>query len=340
MAPAQSEGLGYPTQKPESLLARIIKASSNKGDIVADFFCGSGVTPLVAERLDRRWIGSDLSAYATYLTKKRLLAINQLQGYKMEPHYEGFRPFQFQILENYNKIRLKRFNLYEDNKYIELIAEKLNLDKNKKLGGKFYNKKQNKSQIYYISSVEENIDNKNLKKIAEKSNEVKNFECISIIIWEIKNDIYRDLKKIKKRKDIDIFVKKLPRDTVFLLMNPKLDLYLYDIYAIKIKYKKITEKKIGFTITDFEVQENDFYKDEILKRIKNKIDLIDFWGIDYNYDNHLIKYDWYSYKVRNKIKISLKSSYTYEERGKYTILIKIIDVLGNEYIRKADIQIK
>jgi len=66
------EYLGYPTQKPEELLERIILASSNEGDIVADFFCGSGTTLAVAKKLNRRWIGVDTNPKAIELTKKRL----------------------------------------------------------------------------------------------------------------------------------------------------------------------------------------------------------------------------------------------------------------------------
>jgi DNA modification methylase len=66
------EYLGYPTQKPEELLERIIVASSNEGDLVADFFCGSGTTLLVANRLNRKWIGVDNNPKAIEICKKRL----------------------------------------------------------------------------------------------------------------------------------------------------------------------------------------------------------------------------------------------------------------------------
>ncbi|MHA1490046.1 MAG: DNA-methyltransferase [Promethearchaeota archaeon] len=66
------EYLGYPTQKPEKLLERIILASSNEGDIVADFFCGSGTTLAVAKKLNRKWIGVDNNPKAIELSKKRL----------------------------------------------------------------------------------------------------------------------------------------------------------------------------------------------------------------------------------------------------------------------------
>ncbi|MBS4027190.1 MAG: site-specific DNA-methyltransferase, partial [Ignavibacteriales bacterium] len=67
-----NERLGYPTQKPEALLERVIKASSNEGDIVADFFCGCGTTIAVAERLHRNWLGVDISHLAIKLIVNRL----------------------------------------------------------------------------------------------------------------------------------------------------------------------------------------------------------------------------------------------------------------------------
>ena len=66
------ERTGYPAQKPEALLERIIKASSARGDLVADFFCGSGTTLAVAQSLGRRWLGCDTSAKAIRLARKRL----------------------------------------------------------------------------------------------------------------------------------------------------------------------------------------------------------------------------------------------------------------------------
>jgi adenine specific DNA methylase Mod len=69
----QAEGLGYPTQKPEALLERIIQASSNPGDVVADMFCGCGTTIAAAQKLGRQWIGSDISHLAIKLISKRLV---------------------------------------------------------------------------------------------------------------------------------------------------------------------------------------------------------------------------------------------------------------------------
>lgn len=74
--PDNLERTGYPTQKPEALLERIIKASSNEGDLVADFFCGSGTTAAAAHKLNRNWIGVDMGDEAIKTTKERMLNLD------------------------------------------------------------------------------------------------------------------------------------------------------------------------------------------------------------------------------------------------------------------------
>jgi adenine specific DNA methylase Mod len=72
LQPASKEWTGFPTQKHHDLLERIIRLGSDKGDLIADFFCGSGTTLLIAEKLERRWIGCDISKYSIYLTRERI----------------------------------------------------------------------------------------------------------------------------------------------------------------------------------------------------------------------------------------------------------------------------
>jgi site-specific DNA-methyltransferase (adenine-specific) len=102
VARLHNERTGYPTQKPQALLERIILASSNPGDIVADFFCGSGTTPLMATRLDRQFIASDITRRAIHTTCTRLVAlpsspfrIEHTQGQKL--NYEHLTTLDCQI---------------------------------------------------------------------------------------------------------------------------------------------------------------------------------------------------------------------------------------------------
>lgn len=94
-----SERIDYPTQKPESLLDRIIKVSSNEGDLVADFFCGSGTTVAVAEKLGRKWIGADLGRFAIHTSRKRLIQIQR----EMKKEGKNFRAFEILNLGKYER---------------------------------------------------------------------------------------------------------------------------------------------------------------------------------------------------------------------------------------------
>ena len=86
IAPIALERVGYPTQKPEALLRRVIEAASRPGDLVADFFAGSGTTLAVAEKLGRRWIGCDMGSVAVHTTRKRLLALAGCSAFEiLEP---------------------------------------------------------------------------------------------------------------------------------------------------------------------------------------------------------------------------------------------------------------
>jgi DNA modification methylase len=93
------ERLDYPTQKPETLLERVIKASSNEGDLVADFFCGSGTTAAVAEKLGRKWIATDLGKFGIHTTRKRLIGV-QREKKKAE---QDFRAFEVLNLGRYER---------------------------------------------------------------------------------------------------------------------------------------------------------------------------------------------------------------------------------------------
>ncbi len=97
--PVASERLDYPTQKPQALIERIILASSNPGDLVADFFCGSGTTAAVAEKLGRKWIATDLGKFGIHTTRKRLIGVQR----ELKATGKDFRAFEVLNLGRYER---------------------------------------------------------------------------------------------------------------------------------------------------------------------------------------------------------------------------------------------
>jgi len=99
VASSSQERLPYPTQKPEAMLERIIQASSNEGDLVADFFCGSGTTAAVAEKLGRKWLATDLGKFGIHTTRKRLIGVQR----QLQAEGRPFRAFEVLNLGRYER---------------------------------------------------------------------------------------------------------------------------------------------------------------------------------------------------------------------------------------------
>ena len=121
LAPTAKERVYYPTQKPEALLERIIKASSNEGDLVADFFCGSGTTAAVAEKLGRKWIVSDLGKFAIHTTRKRMIGVQR----QLKKDGQDYRAFEILNLGKYERQHYIGVNpgLREEQKQQQIAAK-------------------------------------------------------------------------------------------------------------------------------------------------------------------------------------------------------------------------
>lgn len=138
------EKTGYPTQKPEVLLERIIRASSNKGDIVMDFFGGSGATVAVAERLDRKWVTCDLGKLAYFTMQKRVLQIEDSKDLENTKKKYGKKAKSF-VTAQLGIYDLKKALGLEWQKYQEFVSGlfEVEIKKNKIAGFEFEGKKSN-----------------------------------------------------------------------------------------------------------------------------------------------------------------------------------------------------
>ena len=142
----------YPTQKPEALLERIIKASSNPGDLVLDIFCGSGTTPAVAQKLGRRWIAADINRGALQTTKKRLSTIMQeqaaQQGKKSGKLLEDSEDAAPAAL-SYTVQKINNYDLQlQHNEALQLALKKIGVEKIP--GERFFNGKVGDTLVFVI----------------------------------------------------------------------------------------------------------------------------------------------------------------------------------------------
>lgn len=145
-----SERLNYPTQKPEALIERIIKASSNEGDIVLDFFGGSGTTMAVAEKLGRKWITCDLGKLSYFTMQKRILQIQNSKDLEEAKKKYGKKAKSF-ITASLGSYDLEKTFELERKKYLDFVSGLFEIDlKPFKISGfKFEGKKDNYPVIVY-----------------------------------------------------------------------------------------------------------------------------------------------------------------------------------------------
>lgn len=160
---SRNELLGYPTQKPEKLLERIIKASSNEGDIVLDFFGGSGSTVAAAEKLGRKWITCDLGKLAYFTMQKRILQIQNSKDLEDPKKKYGKKAKSF-VTASLGSYDLEKTFELERKKYLEFVSGlfEVSLKEYKVSGFSFEGKKDNYPVIIYDynkykdSSIDEN----------------------------------------------------------------------------------------------------------------------------------------------------------------------------------------
>ena len=165
------EHLGYPTQKPEELLKRVIESHPNKDAIVADFFCGSGTTAAVAEKLGRRWITSDLGRYAIHTARKRFLEI------------EGCKPFEILNIGKYERQYWQTIqfgNKTAEQTLAEYIGFVLKLYKAEALPGSAYIHGKKENKLVHIGGVDAPVTFGDIQHALEDTRRMKQKELVCL----------------------------------------------------------------------------------------------------------------------------------------------------------------
>ena len=312
-----NEPVGYPTQKSIKLLERIIKASSNPGDLVADFFCGSGTTLSVAEKLGRKWIGTDLGKFGIHTTRKRMIGVQR----ELKKEGKDFRAFEILNLGKYERERFVSINqdLRAEEKYMQ--AER---------------KEKDFIQLILTAYKAESLDTFN-QFVGKKRDRLVavgpiNFPASSEFIQNILEEcVIHGITKVdvlafdyemgldtSRARDygIDIALKVIPREVFDKRAIDRGQVAFYDVSYIDVKpivTGRGNIKELSIELTDFSVfytQDNSATEElkagkskvavqngQVLKISKDKdgnqlppevltkkwSDWIDYWAVDYNF---------------------------------------------------------
>jgi len=313
------ESVNYPTQKPEALLERIIKTSSNEGDLVADFFCGSGTTAAVAEKLGRKYIVSDLGKFAIHTTRKRMIGVQR----RLKAEGKDYRAFEILNLGKYerqhyigvnpNLRQAEQQKQLEEKEaaFLDLILRAYRAEKTEGFTS-FHGKKA--GRLVAVGPVNLPVTRLFVEEVILECRK-KHITRVDILGFEFEMGLFPNVLDEARAKGIDIAPKYIPAEVFDKRAVDKNQVVFHDVAAIEVK-PHVKGNRVAVELTDFSV----FYsqdsianaeatlkdkgskivveRGQIVKVSKDKngivsrevltkkwTDWIDYWAVDFNFES-------------------------------------------------------
>lgn len=313
------ERIDYPTQKPEALIERIIKASSNKGDLVADFFCGSGTTAAVAEKLGRKWIAADLGKFAIHTTRKRMIGVQR----QLKSEGKDYRAFEILNLGKYERqhyiginpnLREEEQQKQQEEKeaaFLELILKAYRAERVD--GFKTFNGKK-AGRLVAVGPVNLPVTRLFIEEIILECRE-KHITRVDVLGFEFEMGLFPNVLDEAKAKGIDLVPKYIPAEVFDKRAVEKNQVVFHDVSFIEVK-PHFKGNSIAVELTDYSVfysQDSVVSAERTLKDKGSKIvveqgriikvskdangvvtrevltkhwtDWVDYWAVDFDFEN-------------------------------------------------------
>lgn len=333
--PMGSERWDYPTQKPEALIERIIKASSNEGDLVADFFCGSGTTLAVAERLGRRWIGCDLGRWGIHVTRKRLLGI------------ENSRPFEVLNLGKYERQYWQGVTFSEEKDkpvaekaLYEYLAFILKLYGAAPVARMTHLHGKKGKALVHVGAVDAPVTIGEIDAAVDECAKLKQSE-LHVLGWDWEMGLYDLMVEAAKKKGVKLLLLQIPREVMEQQAAAKGDVHFFELAYLEAEIKQSKKLAAQVVLKDFVIPNTELIPDEVRSAVKKWSDYIDYWAVDWDFRSDTFMQGWVAFRTRKERKLQLTSDpHTYDKAGKYRILVKVIDVFGNDTSQAFDVEVK
>ncbi len=326
---------GYPTENSEKVLERAIKLCSEENDLILDCFCGSGTTPAVAEKLNRRWIASDLGRFAIHTTRKRLLQIPNV------------KPFIVQNLGKYERQQWMGTE-FKDTTEFAAIEQRyrnfiLQLYHAEPIKGYVWLHGTKAGRMVHVGSVDAPVsvgDVKNIVqefwKVVGKSTNIAT-NGVDILGWEFAFEINETAKQFAAANNVDLKFKKIPREVLEKKAVEQGDIKFFELASLAIDIS-VKGKELTLSLKDFIVPPDDV-PEEVRHNITHWQQWIDYWAVDWNYRDDTFHNEWQSYRTKKDPNIKLKVRHIYKHSGKYNVVIKVIDILGNDTTKMIEVEI-
>jgi adenine-specific DNA-methyltransferase len=308
----RTENCGFPTQKPEALLRRIVQAASSEGDLVADFFCGSGTMLAVAEKLNRRWIGCDLGRWGIHTTRKRLLGI------------KGGRPFTVLSLGKSERQYWQRTNFSGLSAYVTFI---LKLYGAEPLAGvaPIDGTKQS-TALVHVGAVDVPITTAVIEAAVDRCAKLQQKE-LHILGWNWETARCDAIVEIAGKREIKVLLLQIPREAMEQQAAEKGNVRFFPLAYLEAEIKQPGNLTVRVALKDFVILNPELISEAVHSEWS---DYIDYWAVDWDSRDSTFIQGWAAYRTRREKKLPLLSAlHSYETAGRRCILVRVIDIFGN-----------
>ena len=330
-----SELTGYATQKPEKLIRRIVEMSSDPGDLVADFFCGSGTSLAVAEKLNRRWIGCDLGRWGVHTTRKRLQGI------------EKCRPFEVLNLGKYERQYWQGVSFggemsapVAETAFYEYLAFILKLYGARPVPGFTHLHGQKNRAMVHISAVDAPVTIGDVDAAIEECVKLRQKE-LHVLGWEWEMGLNDLMANTAKANGVKLLLLQIPCEVMEQQAVDKGDVRFFELAYLKAKVQTPRKLTARVKLEDFVIPNPDLIPDEVRSKVTRWSDYIDYWAVDWDFQHDTFMQGWVTYRTRRDRSLALVSdTHTYAKAGKYRALVKVIDIFGNDTSQLFDVRVK
>jgi adenine-specific DNA-methyltransferase len=354
--PQAKERIDFPTQKPEQLMERIINSSSKEGDLVADFFCGSGTTLAVAERLGRRWIGCDFSKVAIQMIRNRLVG--------METH-----PFLLENIGNYQRhmVYLAGARIYE----MQHIVLKLYGATPRKDLPELGTRKGDDgvTELVYVGYPDRAVTSKKVEELATQAETLDGtgYNRLVVLGWDYEynyEELLADRRRtpLLRKSKIEIVPRTIPPEVYeYLRTHTSSDdlesfsgkVRFYDKPYLKLA-KPTRERSGGKAKVTVGIEryvffpgslpiENEQQRREVEEIYRKSFAaLLDYWAVDWDYEPPTFRSTWQAFRGFGKNIKQVPISVTHElpTGKKYLIAVKAVDVFGNDATSTCSVDLR
>ena len=264
------ERVDYPTQKPEALISRIIKASSRKGELVADFFAGSGTTAATAEKLGRTWITTDLGKFAVHTTRKRLIGTQR----ELKSTGKDYRAFEILNLGKYERQHFVSVNANlreaeqaaqlakKEADFLDLILKAYRAEKTTGFAT-FHGKKA--GRLVSVGPVNLPVTRLYVEEVIHECKQ-KRITRVDILGFEFEMGLFPNVLQDASARGIDIAPKYIPREVFDRRAVEKNQVAFHDVSYIEVT-PRFDGNKIAVELTDFNV----FYSQDSVKQAEESL---------------------------------------------------------------------